>query len=62
MLVGMPDNVSPDPGPGPGSGAQAEASFGDQPARRFGWWDMFVSPDDDPPADLSPATAELVTA
>jgi hypothetical protein len=47
MLVSMSDTVDPAAGPGSPAGGSAE----DQPARQFGWWDMFVGPDDDPRTD-----------
>jgi uncharacterized damage-inducible protein DinB len=50
MLLTMSDSADPGPGPGPGHSHEprADGSSGDQPARRFGWWDVFVHPDDDP--------------
>ncbi len=47
MLIGMSNIVGPDPGNDPRTAGSSE----NQPARRFGWWDMFVHPDDDPRAD-----------
>ncbi|MFL6138936.1 MAG: DinB family protein [Frankiaceae bacterium] len=35
----------------PGPEQQTGAPDADGPARRFGWWDMFVHPDDDPRAN-----------
>jgi hypothetical protein len=29
----------------------SDSSTTDQAGRRFGWWDMFVQPDDDPRSD-----------
>ena len=34
-----------------GMSEQAAGPHQDPPARRFGWWDMFVHPDDDPRTD-----------
>jgi Protein of unknown function (DUF664) len=51
MLIGMSNTVAPGPGPGPGPGSQVRGASEDQPARSFGWWDMFVGPDEDPRAD-----------
>jgi len=57
MLVAMSNTVDsdpdpdPDPGPAPGSGARSAEAVEELPARRFGWWDMFVSPDEDPRAN-----------
>ena len=38
MIAGMPDPAGPAPDQ-------------DLPTRQFGWWDMFVSPDEDPRTD-----------
>jgi hypothetical protein len=46
MITGMPTTADPDPGRDP----RNEPS-GDLPSRRFGWWDMFVHPDEDPRTD-----------
>ena len=57
--------MSHDEGEQTGTGAsQAARSDTDLPERRFGWWDMFVPPDDDPReqgVDLSGERATLVT-
>jgi uncharacterized protein DUF664 len=47
MLMGMAKLTGPDPDHDP----QTDGSSEDQPARRFGWSDMFVHPDDDPRTD-----------
>jgi uncharacterized damage-inducible protein DinB len=44
-----PDSPGPDsPGPDPASPDPASADPGSLPARQFGWWDMWVAPEDDP--------------
>jgi len=43
----MPGIADPEPDEDPRTGGSSE----DQPARRFGWSDMFVHPDDDPRTD-----------
>jgi uncharacterized damage-inducible protein DinB len=47
MLMGMAKLTGPDPHHDP----QTDGSLADLPARRFGWSDMFVHPDDDPRTD-----------
>ena len=37
--------------PAPGDDPRTEAQPDGPPARRFGWWDMFLHPDDDPRTD-----------
>lgn len=44
MLLPMPDVTDP----GPARTGPAAEPAGDQPARHFGWWDMFLSPEADP--------------
>jgi uncharacterized damage-inducible protein DinB len=46
MLVGMSNLIDPDQ-----DDQGTQGSSQDRPARRFGWWDMFVHPDDDPRTD-----------
>ena len=45
MLETMPDTAAHD------RDQEAPGSSAGQPARQFGWWDMFVGPDDDPRED-----------
>jgi hypothetical protein len=44
---GMPTNSSDDPE----EELRTEGSVDEEPGRSFGWWDMFVHPDDDPRTD-----------
>jgi uncharacterized damage-inducible protein DinB len=46
-----------DPGPHP----RTAAASGDQPVRSFGWWDVFVPPDQDPRAQGGPVEGERAT-
>jgi len=43
----MPTSTSDDPE----KGLRPEEPADEEPTRRFGWWDMFVHPDDDPRTD-----------
>jgi uncharacterized damage-inducible protein DinB len=46
---------------GPGPDPRTGAASGDQPVRRFGWWDVFVHPDEDPREDGGQVEGERAT-
>ncbi len=57
MLVAMPETA------GPGRNAPATGPPPEPPARQFGWWDMFVPPEEDPreePAEVTDERGTLV--
>jgi hypothetical protein len=57
MLLAMPDGAAPFPAADP----SAVASSGAQPARRFGWSDMFLRPEEDPREDGGGIEGERAT-